>query len=130
MQKAGPLVMPTGRKSEGLQSAKTTADVREISRSSHWTLLGTIRVTAGYITVPAGTMYIPTAQIFPCLRHRAREVTTEYSRKFNKSDQLFASDVVGDGNNNVVGPFESAQNHFFRGQVVVPRYLRRRISRN
>ena len=68
MQKAGPLVMPTGRKSEGLQSAKTTADVREISRSSHWTLLGTIRVTVGYITVPAGTMYIPTAQIFPCLR--------------------------------------------------------------
>ena len=33
-------------------------------------------------------------------------------------DKQFASEVVGDGNNNITGPFEASQNSFYRGQVI------------
>ena len=45
-------------------------------------------------------------------------IVQAYSRKFQKVDQVFATDVVGDGTNHVVGPFETAQGRFYKGQVV------------
>ena len=48
---------------------------------------------------------------------RAREVTLEYARKFKVLDRKYAADVVGDGDE-AVGPFEAAQQQFFRGQVI------------
>ena len=41
-------------------------------------------------------------------------MTQEYKRKFKKLDHHFAADIVGDGNNDVVGPFEAAQQRFYR----------------
>ena len=50
---------------------------------------------------------------------RAREITQSYKRKFKKLDTLFAADVVGDGDGDVTGPFEQAQNRFWKGQVIL-----------
>ena len=49
---------------------------------------------------------------------RAGEIEKNYVRKFKNLDKKFAADVVGDGNNNIVGPFEAAQGRFYRGQVI------------
>ena len=49
---------------------------------------------------------------------RAKEVVQQYSRKFHKLDQNYAQEVVGDGRNGIVGPFEAAQSQFFGGQVI------------
>ena len=49
---------------------------------------------------------------------RAKEVTHEYRRKFKKLDTKFASNVVGDGDSDIVGPFEASQGRFYRGQVI------------
>ena len=51
-------------------------------------------------------------------KQQARDVVNQYHRKFKKMDKLFASGVVRDGNNDVVGPFQTAQNCFYRGQVI------------
>jgi len=40
---------------------------------------------------------------------RAREVTSIYKSKCKKVDKEFAADIVGDGNGDIVGPFEAAQ---------------------
>jgi hypothetical protein len=42
----------------------------------------------------------------------------EYQQKFRKLDQLFAGDVVGDENGDVVGPFEMAQGQFYQNQDI------------
>jgi len=39
---------------------------------------------------------------------RAREVVNDYRRRVRNLDIRFASAVVGDGNNKVVGPFDNA----------------------
>ena len=49
---------------------------------------------------------------------RAKMVVQSYNRKFKRLDNNFATDVVGDGNNGITGPFEAAQKHFYRGQVI------------
>ena len=49
---------------------------------------------------------------------RAREVTSIYKSKFKKVDKEFAADIVGDGNVDIVGPFEADQARFYRGQVI------------
>ena len=49
---------------------------------------------------------------------RAKQVVNDYKLKFRKLDRVYAPDVVGDGNNGVVGPFEAAQQLFIGGQVV------------
>ena len=49
---------------------------------------------------------------------RAGEIEKNYVRKFKNLDKKFAADVVGDGNNDIVGPFEAAQGRFYRGQVI------------
>ena len=53
----------------------------------------------------------------------ARNVTLEYNRKFKKLDQQFVDENVGDGNGGVregvSGPFESAQQQFYWGQVML-----------
>jgi len=49
---------------------------------------------------------------------RAQMVVQSYNRKFKKLDCNFAADVVGDGSEGVVGPFEAAQKHFYCGQVI------------
>ena len=49
---------------------------------------------------------------------RARDITSEYSRKFKKLDRKYAADVVGEGDNGIVGHFEAAQGRFIGGQVV------------
>ena len=49
---------------------------------------------------------------------RAKEVVQQYSRKFQKLDQNYAEEVVGDGRNGTVGPFEAAQSQFIGEQVI------------
>ena len=49
---------------------------------------------------------------------RAKGIVKEYDLKFKKLDRVYAPDVVGDGSNGVVGPFEAAQQLFIGGQVV------------
>ena len=48
----------------------------------------------------------------------AKEITNAYRLKSRKLVIFFASDVVEDGNNDVVGPFQAAQTQFYRGQVI------------
>ena len=49
---------------------------------------------------------------------RAKEVIQEYNLKFKKLDTLFASDIVGDGTNGIVGPFQTAQSRFYRKGII------------
>lgn len=44
---------------------------------------------------------------------RAGKVTSQYRNKFKKLDKEYAPDFVGDGSNNIVGPFEAAQSQFY-----------------
>ena len=44
-------------------------------------------------------------------------VSQEYARKFKKLDAKFASEVVG-SEGGIVGPFETSQRRFHRGQVI------------
>jgi hypothetical protein len=37
--------------------------------------------------------------------HQAKEVVNKYNLKFKKLDAIFASDIVEDGSNNIMGPF-------------------------
>ncbi len=46
------------------------------------------------------------------------EVVLSDDQKFKKLDCLFAADVVSDGTNDIVRPFEVAVIFFFRGQVI------------
>ena len=50
--------------------------------------------------------------------HRAKEVVNQYSNKFKRLDKQYAADIVGNGDNGIVGPFESAQKRFIGGQVI------------
>ena len=54
----------------------------------------------------------------PPAERRAKLIGQEYASKFKTLDRIFASDVVGDGTNNVGGPFEMAQERFYRRQVI------------
>ena len=45
-------------------------------------------------------------------------MANEYSGKFKKLDKQFAADVVGDGDNDIVGPFQAAQSRFHKGGVI------------
>ena len=54
----------------------------------------------------------------PANRH-AREIVNQYKCKVKKLDIMFAASVVGDGNNNVVGPFENALTQF-HGKTIIP----------
>eukprot|EP00956_Cyclotella_meneghiniana_P017394 scaffold28306_cov69-Cyclotella_meneghiniana.AAC.3 len=49
---------------------------------------------------------------------RANEVVNQYSNKFKRLDKQYAADIVGNGDNGIVGPFESAQKRFIGGQVI------------
>ncbi len=49
---------------------------------------------------------------------RAKLVVQQYNNKFKKLDRLFASDIVGDGTSDTVGPFEAAQQRFYCKQVI------------
>ena len=40
---------------------------------------------------------------------------TQYRRKLKRLDKLFAAGVVGDGINDIAGPFEAAYGRFHRG---------------
>jgi hypothetical protein len=40
------------------------------------------------------------------------------SQEVQEVDEVFASDVVGDGTTGIMGPFEAAQGRFFAGQVI------------
>ena len=43
---------------------------------------------------------------------------SKYSNKFKKLVIVFAEEVVGNGETGVTGPFQLAQGHFYRGQVI------------
>ena len=45
-------------------------------------------------------------------------VVGKYNKKFITLDEVFASDIVGDGTDGITGPFETAQGGFFQGQVI------------
>eukprot|EP00956_Cyclotella_meneghiniana_P013488 scaffold19546_cov65-Cyclotella_meneghiniana.AAC.5 len=50
---------------------------------------------------------------------RAKEVIIQYSNKFKKLDKQYTADIVGNGDNEeIVGPFESAQKRPIGGQVI------------
>jgi hypothetical protein len=49
---------------------------------------------------------------------RAKAINVDYHKRFKKLDEVFASDVVGDGTAGITGPFEAAQGRFFTGQVI------------
>jgi hypothetical protein len=49
---------------------------------------------------------------------RAKMIVNSYSRKFKILDVKFSADLVGDGNGDIKGPFETAQQQFLCGQVV------------
>jgi hypothetical protein len=40
---------------------------------------------------------------------QAKEVVNKYNLKFKKPEILFALDIVGDGSNGIIGPFQTAQ---------------------
>ena len=40
-------------------------------------------------------------------------------KRFKRLDEVFASDIVGDGTTGISGPFEAAQGRFFTGQVIL-----------
>ena len=63
------------------------------------------------------TRYDHKSTRLPPGERRAKLIGQEYAGKFKTLDRMFASDVVGDGTNNVVGPFETSQGRFYRGQV-------------
>jgi hypothetical protein len=41
----------------------------------------------------------------------------EYNLKFKKLDILFASDIVGDGSNDIRGPFQTAQTQVYYNRI-------------
>ena len=43
---------------------------------------------------------------------RAKAINVNYHKRFKKLDEVFASDVVGDGTTGIMGPFEAAQGRF------------------
>ena len=45
-------------------------------------------------------------------------VRSEYVRKVKRIDQIFAPNVVGNGNDGISGPFQNAYNTFCRGGVI------------
>ena len=61
---------------------------------------------------------ITTTQHLRPTDRRAKQIIREYELKFRKLDRVYASDIVGDGSNGVVGPFEAALQLFVGGQVV------------
>ena len=50
---------------------------------------------------------------------RARMIVSSYSKKFKTLDVNFSADVVGDGKGDIKGPFETAQQQFHHGQVIL-----------
>ncbi len=42
----------------------------------------------------------------------------KYNLKFNKLDTLFAPDIIGDGSNDIIGPFQAAQTQFYRKGII------------
>ena len=50
---------------------------------------------------------------------RAREIVNQYKCKVRKLDIMFAAAVVGDGNNNIIGPFQNALSQF-HGKRIIP----------
>ncbi len=45
-------------------------------------------------------------------------MVNEYNLKFKKLDILFASDIVGDGSDDIIGPFQTAQTQFYRKGII------------
>jgi hypothetical protein len=46
-------------------------------------------------------------------------VVNKYNLKFRKLDILFASDFVGDGSNDIIGPFQTAQTQFYCKGIIL-----------
>ena len=51
---------------------------------------------------------------------RAKAINVNYHKRFKKLDEVFASDVVGDGTTGIIEPFEAAQGRFFTTGQVIP----------
>ena len=49
---------------------------------------------------------------------RATGIRSEYARKVERIDQIFAPNVVGNDNDGISGPFQNAYNTFCRGGVI------------
>ena len=49
---------------------------------------------------------------------RAAQIAREYKAKMTNIDIMFAPEVVGDGTENVVGPFETVFGEFHRGWII------------
>ena len=62
--------------------------------------------------------FLPGLSIASQYSYPAKSIPQSYSRKFKKLDNKFAADVLGDGNDGTVGPFEAAQKRFYCGQVI------------
>eukprot|EP00956_Cyclotella_meneghiniana_P016154 scaffold25389_cov71-Cyclotella_meneghiniana.AAC.3 len=81
--------------------------------------------------MPLYLIYLQLAHEYPAGRQRIndtsgaslsgnKEVVNQYSNKFKSLDKQYAADIVlGNGDNGIVGPFESAQERFIGGQPLV-----------
>ena len=49
---------------------------------------------------------------------RAAQIVREYKTKMMNINKMFAPEVVGDGTENVVGPFETVFGRFHKGRIV------------
>ena len=49
---------------------------------------------------------------------RAKEIIRACNNKYKKLDKVFAEEVVGNGENGVTGPFQTAHECFYWGQVI------------
>jgi hypothetical protein len=49
-------------------------------------------------------------------------VANKYNLKFKTVDTLFASYIVGDGSNDIIGPFQTAQTQFYH-KGIIPLYI-------
>eukprot|EP00956_Cyclotella_meneghiniana_P040979 scaffold210996_cov63-Cyclotella_meneghiniana.AAC.6 len=57
-------------------------------------------------------------QNLPIAEPTKNEAVNQYSNKFKRLDKQYAADIVGNGDNRVVGLFESAQKRFIGGQAI------------
>eukprot|EP00956_Cyclotella_meneghiniana_P024218 scaffold48318_cov51-Cyclotella_meneghiniana.AAC.2 len=72
-------------------------------------------------TIQQGDRELTTVELHFQVMHslRAKEVVNQYSNKFKRLDKQYAADIVGNGDNGIVGPFESVQKRFIGGQVIL-----------
>ena len=68
--------------------------------------------------INAGFAFAPSHTHTGTPRSTLLYTSTAISSKVKRLDKQYAADIVGNGDNGIVGPFESAQKRFIGGQVI------------